>query len=138
MPIDIQNHMSSIPLNKISLLKLFKINFLKKDELNCSSLEVTNTKIIKFNDTYRLLVSRNNGTLEHWEYNLEIEQWLKLSIINQQNINDASSSSTIEDFVYFIDPVTNLERVFTINGNEIITEYDLLHKCIKKQNMIKV
>ncbi|KKA03133.1 U3 small nucleolar RNA-associated protein 4 [Hanseniaspora uvarum DSM 2768] len=130
--------MTTVPLSKSSLLKLFKVNFLKKDELNCSSLEITNTKIIKFNETYRLLVSRNNGTLEHWEYDMEIHQWLNLSIINSENINDASSSNTIEDFLYFIDPTSNLERVFTINGNEIITEYDLQNRCIKKQHMINV
>ncbi len=76
-------------------------------------------------------MSRNNGTLEHWEYDMEIHQWLNLSIINSENINDASSSNTIEDFLYFIDPTSNLERVFTINGNEIITEYDLQNRCIK-------
>lgn len=130
--------MSSSSLDKKSLLKLFKLNFLKKDELNCSSLEITNTKIIKFKDTYRLLLSRNNGILEHWEYDMEINQWLLLSILNHRNINDPTSSNTIEDFVYYVDPTTDLERVFTINGNEIITEYDLYNKCIKKQHIINV
>lgn len=131
-------YMSSSPSEKNSLLKLLKLNFLKKDELNCSSLEITNTKIIKFKDTYRLLLSRNNGILEHWEYDMEINQWLLLSILNHQNINDSTSSNTIEDFVYYVDPTTQLERVFTINGNEIITEYDLYSKCIKKQHIINV
>lgn len=130
--------MSYSTLDKKSLLKLFKLNFLKKDELNCSSLEITNTKIIKFKDTYRLLLSRNNGILEHWEYDMEINQWLLLSILNHRNINDPTSSNTIEDFVYYVDPTTDLERVFTINGNEIITEYDLYNKCIKKQHIINV
>lgn len=123
---------------KDSLLKLFKINYLNKDSKNTSSLEITNCKIISFKDTYRILVSRNNGILEHWEYNLDIKKWVNLSIINHVNINDPLSSNTIEDFTYFIDPSTELERLFTINGNEFITEYDLVNKCIKKQHLINV
>ncbi|XBW35300.1 hypothetical protein QEN19_000868 [Hanseniaspora menglaensis] len=125
-------------ISKDGLLKIFKINYLKKDANNISSLEITNCKIIAFKDTYRLVVSRNNGVLEHWEFLTDLKQWINLSIINHSNINDSLSSNTIEDFVYFIDPITELERLFTINGNEFITEYDLNNKCIKKQHLINV
>lgn len=121
-----------------TLLKLFKINYLKKDAKNISSLEITNCKIISFKDSFRILVSRNNGVLEHWEYLVDIKKWINLSIINSANFNDSLSSNTIEDFVYFLDPTTEQEKVFTINGNEFITEYDLANRCIKKQHLINV